>query len=112
MGVLVAEASIKSGSLISAVYAVQQTRCVCFAWPFVRINRSEGWAIASSTRCTLVFVMSTHILEECYCTSLDTLKIRVAQNKAAERTVVHGKNVAFTDHFIKYLSQHLKAQKR
>jgi DNA processing protein len=90
MGVLVAEASIKSGSLISASYAVQQNRDV-FALPGrLSDKQSEGCHQLLRQGATLVRNVDD-ILEECSATSLIFENTAVAQNKAAERTVVHGR---------------------
>ncbi|MFT6403778.1 MAG: DNA processing protein [Marinomonas primoryensis] len=90
MGVLVAEASIKSGSLISASYAVQQNRDV-FALPGrLSDKQSEGCHQLLRQGATLVRNVDD-ILEECSATSLIFENTAMAQNKAAERTVGHGR---------------------
>lgn len=92
MGVLVAEASIKSGSLISASYAVQQNRDV-FALPGrLSDKQSEGCHQLIRQGATLVRNVDD-ILEECPATSLIFDNTAVAQGKAktAERAVELGR---------------------
>jgi DNA processing protein len=90
MGVLVAEASIKSGSLISASYAVQQNRDV-FALPGrLSDKQSEGCHQLLRQGATLVRNVDD-ILEECSATSLIFENTAVAQGKTAERTVGPGR---------------------
>jgi DNA processing protein len=92
MGVLVAEASIKSGSLISASYAVKQYRDV-FALPGrLSDKQSEGCHQLIRQGATLVRNVDD-ILEECPATSLIFDNTAVAQGKAktAERAVELGR---------------------